>query len=443
MVGKIANGVIFVAVIGVTIGARTFAKLHLGPVFILEVLFLIWTLSVLLSDGPRGALKKIAVRPLLLYIPFFVYSVCIFFSGLHSWSGEPPLRRIIQHALLFIYPLLWIPVGAWAARSQSPNERRGLMLSLVIANMVSYLFFIYSDFEANQGVEFLYSNLAIGPLAGAMSVILYERKRVFAAFFVYLVSILPFMIMIQGRMQRSAFALLLFSFILAPVIVSSGRKFLRALGLSAFAIGLSLALLWLSLFQSSLKRPDQKPPLSLAIDSLRHNDDYPAPSEAQQQPASGVSFTFASRRFWWRTALSDWSKNPLLGTGFVPEVPSQINPGVPNDGHFEKYPAYKILGNTAISGPHNSYLSVLARTGVVGTLLFSVFLISVLFGVARFVVSANQFDVISRVCAILVVLNGLLYAVVGIGFESPHNSVLLWFFSGFIAASTESRKQSL
>jgi O-antigen ligase len=134
----------------------------------------------------------------------------------------------------------------------------------------------------------------------------------------------------------------------------------------------------------------------------------------------------------WKTALRDWRSHPVLGIGFLPEVPSYVQPWAPNTGNYESFHA------PPVSGPHNSYLSVLARMGLVGSGLF-LWLMVVLLRQA-IALAREHPHAIPELLLLFIPLNGAVHAFFNVGFESPHRCMILWLVSGMLMIREKSSR---
>jgi hypothetical protein len=158
-----------------------------------------------------------------------------------------------------------------------------------------------------------------------------------------------------------------------------------------------------------------------AMKSLQHSEDVPDASNPRP-------FQFHMRKFLWQTAIADWRQNRIFGIGFILEVPSYMRPGWPNIGGFVD------KNDPPVSGPHNSYLSVLARMGIIGLVLLIILTVQTF----RSISALFRERPVSFTDAFFIVVpvNGAIHAVFNVGFESPHRCMLMWLFIGFLFART-------
>ncbi|MBI3543211.1 MAG: hypothetical protein HY075_08065, partial [Deltaproteobacteria bacterium] len=113
-----------------------------------------------------------------------------------------------------------------------------------------------------------------------------------------------------------------------------------------------------------------------------------------------------------------------------PEVPSSIRPGVKNDGNFDVSADvhFARYNGKPVSGPHNSYLTVLARMGLLGAAAFAAFLAAL--GAAIWRRARAGRIGLAELLAITLCFDGLFYALFNTGFESGYNCYLLWLAAG-------------
>src|SRR5947208_366070 len=108
----IALGVVTVATCGTAAFSRSFVKIQVGPLYMLEFLYILWLLFACWSIS-RGSFRSF-LGDSTGAISFFLWGLALVLVDLcthsfHSFIISFP--RITQHGLLFVYPLLWIAVG--------------------------------------------------------------------------------------------------------------------------------------------------------------------------------------------------------------------------------------------------------------------------------------------------------------------------------------------
>ncbi|MGZ6311667.1 MAG: O-antigen ligase family protein [Bdellovibrionota bacterium] len=413
---KFARTVIFAllafAVTGVTAGLKDFVKTKVGPFYILEP---IAALCFLLAPfaAPDFKLRK-AFRDLKWPLVFFGwgmllvgYDVASNLSNLSAVSWH----RVFQHGVIFAYPLIWMSLGYWTYST----EKRWMTVLITLIALLSIP-------RNLRGVNV--PNISTGPfLAVFFAPMLYQAlwekrpkrwRTVMASVVLGFFTFLPLWVMwYHGFLQRTTLLSLTLMVVSIPFLIRKhGDSLLRpaaSVGVSviAFLLGIYVATLWSNYDLSHA-----------FMRNMRHGEDATYMDEG---PLIQARF----RKAMWLSAISQWRTRPLTGIGFVPEVPKDMESG-PNIGGWE-HP-----GAPPISGPHCSYLSVLARMGVIGAVIF------VLFGGVWLVrgirlISTSSFSHVDLLM-IFIPLGGAVYALVNVGFEGPHRSMLMWLLAGAMTA---------
>jgi hypothetical protein len=135
-----------------------------------------------------------------------------------------------------------------------------------------------------------------------------------------------------------------------------------------------------------------------------------------------VSF-MAFRMHLWQQAWDSFLSAPLFGVGFGTRIlHTQVN----------GFPA--MVGGRWISGPHNSYLTVLARLGLVGGILFFLLLGALAWNLKTKNMSPVHFVAISCI------FTALFFAFFNVCLENPQGGIWFWLFWGWamVTKSTES-----
>ena len=534
------------ATIGTDFASRQFVKITFGPVYLLEVLLVIFVVFALLAD-PHISWKSYiqALWPVFLF--FLWGSVLLVVDVSRNYAGLTPYlwQRIAQHAILFVYPLAWMSVGVWAFDHFNSRWIHWLIVAMVVFGATIH-------------------NISLGPIIVIPAMLYLVRSQLTnvsilqwmyagLALLLGLIAFYPFWIMYTTSMQRTSLLLLLVLLLGVPWFCCPPRNI--SIPLKSIALSLALFLTGIvavsvrsartsdlpnaaqsnlpsvhpqnlsprlrsvpptnvpkppsvshpapsslpkattsnlpSLAQPSLPNappqnlPSKLPPvpptnvpkpagvshpapssvskattpnlpslaqpsvtsvpshsnlpdlasirsrvlsksgllrsaiISLGLKSLQHGEDLPD----WQNPKH---FQFRTRKFMWQMAFADWQHNRLFGIGFIPEVPSYVRPGFINKGGFVDY------GDPPVSGPHNSYLSVLARMGLVGLALLMV-LAWQSFLKVRSITHGGAVG-FADLFLIFVPLDGAVHAMFNVGFESPHKCMIMWLFMGFLFA---------
>lgn len=400
-----AHLIVLVAATGVTCYYGDFVKVRVGPLFLLEFLFLLWVPLAIASGGPH---TPSLIRPLRAAALFFLWGSLIAVVDIlfrrHALADGRAALRMAQHMILFTYPLMWLGVGAWCARSDWRLARL-LALAVLAANVIPNL------------LGHNIANYSIGPLI-AIPLMLATAKagrkpRDWAVVLLLgLVAFTPFWRMwLAGEMQRTSFLLLVFLMTTTALLLRRPLK-----------LGIPLALLLAGFLAGSFASGD---PVSKSFfAAMQKNEDIP-------YAGNPAPFQARARRFWWKTALSDWTANPVIGIGFIPELPSFLEENMPNNWEsVQNNP--RLRSSAPVSGPHNSYLSVLARMGLVGLLIFGGLAFDCIRRAWRLV--RNREPDLTSLLIVLVPMAGALHALLNVGFEAPHNCMVMWLFAGMLLA---------
>lgn len=435
----------FIALIfAVGILYRDFVKFPLlGPLYPLELAAIVLALGLCVYSWGAAAPQmefsgKFARKILTLVSHYFIPSkILLFFFAWGmarlAWDlifspSDFPKRLAFQYSLVFIYPALWSGI-AYAFFRLFPEQRNRTVLSLAIAVSLGYLL-RPAHFDLRTLIVDVKNNVSLGSLAVipailmlAQAFIIRREAKLYALGFIGLVLVLiPFWLMWFSAIQRTSFAVLVMNIILVTVLLAwhSPRR-------GAWAGGMALLLLLGgSLWAIALR--DQKVALSK---TYQRGDD-----QFQGNPGDSPGQIFAARyrRFFWSTALADWREAPVFGRGFALAVPSQIYAGVANDGSMSE--------GTPIAGVHNSYLTILARLGLLGFALMLAAAAQIFMTSRQLLLRAIRSSKASPpdwqawILPILI-LNGALYAFFHLGLESPHNAFLFWLGVGFAFAARE------
>ncbi len=148
-----------------------------------------------------------------------------------------------------------------------------------------------------------------------------------------------------------------------------------------------------------------------------------APGGSVLKPASLMAF----RMHFWKQAWDGFKQSPVFGLGFGPPyAQTQLN-GLP--AMFE---------GKWVSGPHNGYLAILNRMGILGLILFSTLVMFPLFSWWK----SGMKDELS-----LVMIGSFIsvnfFVLFNVCLENPQGGIWYWFFLGTILKLSESKKEEL
>ena len=449
---RFASVVLILASVAVLLAERRFVKLKIGPIFALEWVFLI----VLASWSFQGDALKRAISfakkqgPNLLFpILFFAWGFLrlgVDFAGADFHLGAVLSARTLQHSLIFIYPLIWIFCGYGV---ELKNSRWGneIVVGVLVAQAIPVIPKIQRA---------LFWNVSVGPIfvVPAFLAVVYFFKTKPAQKNLLVFGVLCFCLSFYsfwggwGADSLSRTSFLSLSLLLTlPVLFSIGNfnfwptlKTAVTAGLVFFA-GIAVNTLW----TTQSKEIDFK---GQFVKSFQHADDvshkYLDPHEDETQ-----MLHFRTRKFLWTTAISDWSEKPIFGIGWLPEFPSHIYPDVINDHGYETSKPSDPM-TPPVNGAHNSYLTILARVGIAGALIFLALILILARDSTSLLkrtetlqagrtirewLSANV-DVLVNYTLVATVISGGVYALFNVCLESPQYCMITWLFAGIITART-------
>lgn len=420
---------LLIAVFGVNHFYRDFVKIQIGPLYILEFLFLLWFVFAWIHGTRISFYQKVSrlVWPVSL---FFLWGMIRLFIELFSESEPYSLKETAQHCLLFVYPLLWVIAGFWIS-SQSKNLKTVLVLTLVLSILPHLTAYVPID------LGFLILNKWVNVSVGALLALFFTfwgmnlrfppRKNAFLFFVGGFFLFLPYWKLWNGTMQRSNLLILMVMLTTAPLLYSQLKKekLLRAIFVVIFSFVFLGAGILIQAFPKAEEKGLKTTLKTQALQTLEHGDDKPSKADPSR-------FKFMARRHLWNSAIEDWKKAPFFGVGLIPNFPSHVNPKIPN--RVDAIPPEKQGGDLPVLplvGPHNSYLSILGRLGGVGLVFFGV----LIFFWARkaFLFLSSQKTIRPwDLFIVYIPINGFLYAFANVGLESPHNCFMLWLYVGIL-----------
>lgn len=426
---KLAFLILCFTTAGVVLLDRVFVKIRLGPLFIADAACLICLFLIVFSQNMRENKNLIAI----LWAPFLFFGVGFLHCAVNLLACRDILTyalffRIAQHSILYIYPFIWGVLGAWL---YSCGWSAGWLLLVLSVSIAGTLL---------QGI--VSGNISVGPLVvvttiwflhSAIRFSVKLRQRILwgcAACAAMFLSFWPIWRTWGIHIQRTSFILTLIMFAIVPWLIRKRERNLwiyfgtTSVSYLILILGIAVTHIYLPrLAVAKTSAPQKSINLSLRQDllkSFQHGEDVSSPR--------GPVFGFRTRGLMWRSAISEWRKAPFFGVGFIKEIPSYILPGLPNVGGFESSTA------PPISGPHNSYLTILARMGIIGFAVFLLFAARLILGAIKILHGIPLS--LSSVVLLILPLNGAIHALINVGFESPHHCIIMWIACGILLART-------
>lgn len=438
-----AYAVLLFAALGIVGTTEAFSKLRFGPLYTLECVFLAWLFSVALSGLPiRKTLASILNQNIFLAVSvFFLWGMVRLAFDLFVHRSEiTGFDRVLQHCILFVYPLLWVTAGYWL-RFTSERQKDIFLFAILALNTLENLI------NRSDLTNIYAGPLSMIPLMFLLDSVINKREcsnqrvvmlKVIAILFFAAASFLGLWETWRTGLpfQRTSLMLTLFAIAAVPAFLNlkKPRKSLLPI-VAGFGIFFGGAVA-VSFYAENLGRPANTLGEKI-VRGLQHGEDLPG-GFSEHDPRYGF-FVFRDRKAWWKNAARQWWSAPLTGVGFIPEVPDYLRDHSKNDGRFEGLPdmqnKLKDVGKP-LSGPHNSYLTVLARMGIVGFVLlgwiFFLWLRAVWQNIKNLERDQNT---LRKLVLIFIPLNGFVYAAIQIALESPRNCFLLWLFVGYLATT--------
>lgn len=440
--------VLTAALWAVCFNGEWFTKLKAGPLFALECVFLACIAAAALSGSWRGVLPGALFLKdkMLASLPFVAWGLGLLSVDLTARSDQiVSLQRVLQHALIFVYPMMWIVIGLWLGAS-APRIARGLVFGVAAINGLQQLF-RHSFLNVSLGpVPLVLLMLALNELLNLPL----EARRArgqgvlpgqwpLRAIIIATLAFAAFMPVWRpwwsGTMlHRSVLGMMAVVMVSVPAVLNF--KDLRR-GLAPFlaASGIFLLGIGAGTFAGILGDPSsEKVAVQKFYQVMQHGEDLVFDEKTGKPVREGPLFAFRDRAFWWSRAFAQWRSSPMVGIGFIPEVPDRLRADVKNDGIFENGPDFQGRAEMAgkpVSGPHNSYLSILARMGLVGLALF-LFVIGAFAKAAYRVATHRELGGAYALLIIFIPVHGLVYALFQTGLESPRCNVILWTCAGLL-----------
>ncbi|MGK5087752.1 O-antigen ligase family protein [Bdellovibrionota bacterium FG-2] len=159
-----------------------------------------------------------------------------------------------------------------------------------------------------------------------------------------------------------------------------------------------------------------------ALDPDIDRESYFYHGEKQVDAATGEISIMAWRMHLWRQTFKKFLTAPLFGLGFGPRAVDTILGGVPAIGSEGNW----------ISGPHNSFLMLLFRVGIFGTLPLTFLLLYAMFQFTQRMITRQTS--MAEVAAAMSLASVCLFACFNVCLENPQNGIWFWFFLGTLVA---------
>lgn len=140
------------------------------------------------------------------------------------------------------------------------------------------------------------------------------------------------------------------------------------------------------------------------------------------------------RLLYWKDELAQLVQSYGLGVGYGTSYATENfvgNLGSVVSGPFAATAEYSTLDKLFITGPHNSYVSIAFRLGIVGIVLFLVMIFDL---IEKIFEKSNEIST----CAIFMLFSSIVLIGVNVGLESPYYLIMFVFSFGFCASEAYS-----
>jgi O-antigen ligase len=418
---------------------KGFAYLHIDigplPLYVGEVALasmLMWTL-LRRRNELFAQLKSVFGISLIAFLSFGFVRLVV---SLLVEKPETGTIQVLRDSAL-VYQALWVAVGLSLTRLEIRRAMISTLAGAVFAQGEHWIRFLISGRTEHWMFLDLWSppgNEIISPLVGLAFVLLPTA----VASVMYGFSSLTLLGIFTVYLKRSW---LLAAFMFAVPLQMFGsesrapggiRRFLLSRlipSVLALAVGLGLSVLSEVIV---LKRLGKDPSILFSMWAHTHMDvqAWVFHNEKGNVEEKDGTVTYSYMRWrahLWRQAWYGFTDRPWIGHGFGPRVVTTLVDGKP-----------AIYAERWISGPHNSYLTLLFRVGALGAIPLVVMLLAMAFwGIRSWALARFRLGFPETVSAIF--LSAAAYAVFNVGLENPHNGNWFWIFLGAWFAMSRSR----
>lgn len=394
--------------------SRSFSHLALG-VYVTEFFIMALIVSIVVEFVRRGKIRIISFPCGKLFVIFYLIMGVALIHGLMTYGDT---LFVFRHSALFYYSIFFFLVphifNSWE------KVETYLTLFFVTAVFKSFALFISMPWGINAQYVYYYAGIALMFLM----VLLLQQRRVPLISLRFLGMLVLFCAVVMS-MARAAWigvaAVILFTWLAARFDPLIDKLALRIAAFMAGSILVGAVVL-------GIVRPAM---LGNIFDEAKTI--FPG----YTNPATSSSNNTTWRLYVWKDIIRESMEKPLMGWGFgrkfVPPTIKQLNWGGswrPEDGGFQD--------------PHNSYLSVLHRTGLIGLMVF-VALIGTF--IARSLKTWFRIDderartyILGFLLSIICILGTSTFMVV---LEGPYLGMFLWVAMGMIVAVERLNRQSI
>jgi O-antigen ligase len=396
-------------VIGTAAFNRGFSLLSLGPIYITELCLAILAITTLV-EMVQGQVRVFPAERTAKFVLLTAFAY-LFWGGvrlLPDLVGNATLATIRNFALVYYAAFC---ILAWTAIQKADVGRvieitlASIVVLSTITNIVTVaLFYVQEGVTDDPNLKVIQGQAAVFALLSVVILVCLIRFRAFAGVPVFPQLAVGFLVVnllfVYLSGHRSAFISVGAG--LAVLVLSKEKRKVSWVKASiAFAVFVALLLIAWKFVAPSVGVLAEKYETILA------------PTE-EANAAWRLEFWIAMIGLWWTA--------PIAGVGFAYDF-INVEPWGVVEEHYD---------------PHNSYLAILARMGVIGLILTIVFLVAVSIMFTKIMRSAASPR--KRMLAGCLFSSFISIAVFGsanVTLESPYHAIFLWIFAGLGVALSQ------
>jgi hypothetical protein len=402
-----------VAVAVLLTGGRWISHVHVGPLYIGDVLLCAAFLQAICLRSLSG------LRHRRIHGPGILVGLLLLVTGFHLLAVEGDLRMAARDAAPFAYAAIaYLSAGGYQRASDLGRARTvrlihgGLLLHLgwmVVATLapefvatmprvgMTRVFEIRTDFDV----------AVLGVLAG-LSILRIRRGRIWLHGSVAAAALTTGLAQVNRAALLSCCACVLVAVLLRAA--RNGRITFRTVPLGAIAVLAVVVVL----------------PMSPAGQRLLALNKGATASSEMVENAQG---TKRARLIAWERVVTYTLDDPVrtaVGVGFGPDFLQLSNGDLP------------IGRGTGVRSPHNYLITLFARLGFIGLTIVVALLVSLL-TIAMRIVRRGPPDELTSLC-VLLVISLLVVALLGVILESPFGATPFFWAAGILLAGDRSRR---
>ena len=406
-----------IAFLGLVIGTATFnrgfALLSLGPVYVTEVCLALMCLTTL-AELSKKRIQFLPTDRVARVVAFAVLGYLAWgFLRLVPDLLAPTLLATIRNFALVYYASFCILTWTTIQKSDVEWVIRVVLGAIVLLSTVTNtvtvaLFYLQEGATDDPNLKVIQGQAAVFALLSVVILITLIRFHAFAR--------MPLLPQIAGGLlivnllfvylsgHRSAF-IAVGAGVGVLVLAKERRKINLMKGALAFGVfALLLVLAW------KFVAP------SVGVLAEKYQTIFTPTEEANA----------AWRLEFWIAMVSLWSSAPIAGVGFAYDF-INVEPWGLVEEHYD---------------PHNSYLAILARVGVIGIVLMIVCLVSGCVLFTRIMRSSGSPKKrMLAACLFSSFVAIAVFATANVTLESPYHAIFLWIFAGLGIALSQSAVQ--